>query len=286
MALNPFFNHKTYAPEQDLLQDLIDETIQIHGHETYYLKRDDVDLDMLFGEDELAKFTQAFPIEMYIKNAESFAGQSEFISKFGLVIEDQCTFSVSVRRFRSVVDGALARPREGDIVWLQMTPTNRYLFEIKFVENKEQLFQLGKLYTYELRCELLNYAHERVDTKIPAVDDSAKQDAYTVSIALGAGVGTYIAGEVVFQGPSFVEQNATATVVSHDITTNILLVQDVSGTFGATGQIVGLASDANYVPLEAPSQKPDERDPIADNTRLGGESSSVIIIRGSNPRRT
>jgi hypothetical protein len=284
--INRYFNHQTYAPEQDLLQDLIDETIQIHGHETYYLKRDDVDLDMLFGEDELAKFTQAFPIEMYIKNAQSFAGQSEFISKFGLVIEDQCTFSVSVRRFTSAVDGALSRPREGDIVWLQMTPTNRYLFEIKFVENKEQLFQLGKLYTYELRCELMNYTHERVDTKIPDVDNSAKQDAYTLRIELGAGLGTYIAGEVVFQGPSFVEQNATATVVGHDVTTNVLLVQDVSGTFGATGQIVGLTSDANYVPLAVPSQKPDERDPIADNSRLDGGTSGVIIIRGANPRRT
>jgi len=182
MPVNPYFNQTTYVPEQDLLQDLIDESIKIHGHETYYIIREEVDLDTLIGEDDLQKWERYALIEMYIKSSASFQGQSEFISKFGLHIEDQCTFSVSARRWQQTFPD-MSRPRENDIIWLQMTPTNRYLFEIRFVENKEQLFQLGKLYTYELRCEMLNYSHETVNTGISVVDTLATSQAYTPNTA-------------------------------------------------------------------------------------------------------
>lgn len=182
MPVNPYFNHTTVETEQGLLQDLIDESIKIYGHDTYYLKRDVVDMDLLIGEDDLQRFTDYYDIEMYIKSSASFQGQSEFISKFGLHIEDQCTFSVSTRRFHNTIPD-MARPREGDIIWLQMTPTNRYLFEIRFVENKEQLFQLGKLYTYELRCEMMNYSHEVVNTGISIVDTVATREIYTPNTA-------------------------------------------------------------------------------------------------------
>ena len=175
MPLNPYFNHTTQVSEQTLLQDLIDESIQIYGHDTYYIERDTVDLDMILGEDHLAAYTNATPIEMYIKSTESFQGQSEFISKFGLHIEDQASLVVSQRRWALVFGAHLIRPREGDIIWIQMTPDNRYLFEIRFVENKEQLFQLGKLYTYELRCEMMNYTHEKVETALPDIDSAVEK---------------------------------------------------------------------------------------------------------------
>ena len=182
MPLNPYFNETTFEPEQDLIQDLIDESIKIHGHETYYLRREDVDIDQLLGEDHLQRWERYALIEMYIKSSASFQGQSEFISKFGLHIEDQCTFAVSHRRFHATFPD-MSRPRENDLIWLQMTPTNRYIFEIRFVENKEQLFQLGKLYTYELRCELMNYSHEVANTGIAVVDNVLSREIYTPNTA-------------------------------------------------------------------------------------------------------
>jgi len=171
-VINKYFNQTSYAPEQDLMQDLMDEAIQIYGHEVYYLVREDVDIDTLLGEDHLERWANAYSIEMFIKSTQSFAGQSEFITKFGLQIDDQCTFAVSTRRFDQVfASTGITRPRENDIIWIEMAPTKRYLFEIRFVEDKEQLFQLGKLYTYELRTELLTHSHGRIETDIPAIDD-------------------------------------------------------------------------------------------------------------------
>jgi hypothetical protein len=285
MPVNPFFNQTAFVPEQNLIQDLIDESIQIHGHDTYYLMRDDVDLDALFGEDELASYTSARSIEMFIKSNTGFQGQSEFISKFGLQIEDQCTFTVSVRRFNSVLGTVLTRPREGDIIWLQMSPTNRYLFEIRFVEDKEQLFQLGKLYTYEIRCELMNYSHERVQTGNDVIDDVAKDHAYTLEINVEAGAGDYIVGETVYQGASFIEAVATGTVSDWTANTNILAVQNITGTFANGIQIVGFNSSTVRLSVDSPDTSPIVHDPIADNTLLESESDSVIVIRGTNPRR-
>jgi hypothetical protein len=178
MPINSYFNNTTHPTEQNLVQDLTDEAISIWGHETYYLKRDTVDLDKLLGEDHLSTFTEYYPIEMYIKSSGSFQGQSEFLTKFGLHIEDQCHFSVSTRRWTQAVPDII-RPREGDLIWIQMTPTNRYIFDIRFVENKEQLFQLGKLYTYELRCEVVNFSHEIVNTEIAVIDEVIARETYT-----------------------------------------------------------------------------------------------------------
>ena len=59
------------------------------------------------------------------------------------------------------------RPKEGDLIWF---PFPKDLFEIKFVEQVETLFQLGKLYTYELRCDKYEYSSNNLDTEIDAVD--------------------------------------------------------------------------------------------------------------------
>jgi len=284
MPVNPYFNQTTWAAEQNLVEDLIIEAIAIYGHEVYYLKRDDVDIDTLLGEDTLAKFTTAVNIEMYIKTVESFQGQSEFMSKFGLQIEDQATFVVAARRFNQTIVPAtgLLRPREGDLIYIQMTPNNRYIFEIRFVENKEQLFQLGNLYTYELRCEMMNYAHERVSTGMPEIDAVADTQAFTVEIALGPGNGTFLADELVYQGDSFVTAAATASVYEHNTTTNTLLVQNVTGAFNNTGMIVGMTSSASYLPAgNTPSTAPN--DPVSDNDILETESTGVVVNRGTNP---
>jgi hypothetical protein len=262
----------------------MDEAIAIHGHETYYLRREDVNVDQLFGEDALQRFSDAREIEMYIKTSQSFQGMSETMSKFGLQIEDQCTFSVSQRRFSSIYGDILDRPREGDIIWLQMTPDNRYLFEIRFVENKEQLFQLGKLYTYEIRCELMNYSHERVETSVPEINEVAQRESYTLQLSMGTGVDSYVLGETVYQGASFLEAVATGTVVGFDATTNILLLQDITGTFISQQFIIGITSGASRIIVTNVDTMPSVADPISDNALAQDSAASIIIIRGSNPR--
>lgn len=283
MPVNPYFNFTTFATEQTLVDNLIIESIQIYGHNAYYLRRDAVDLDTLFGEDPLAKYPQAYPIELYLKSSESFQGQSEFISKFGLHIEDQATFLMSVTRFNSVVAGALVRPRENDIIFIEMTPTNRYLFEIRFVEDKEQLFQIGKLYTYELRCELMNYSHERIETNIPEIDDAIERTGYTLNLQLGAGTGIFIDDEFVYQGTSYVTSVASGQVVSWNANTSVLAIQNIVGEFANNLTVVGLTSNAQFSLSVPPNTAPIVADPIADNDLLITEANTVIVHRGTNP---
>jgi hypothetical protein len=70
----------------------------------------------------------------------------------------------------------IVRPREGDLIWISML---KAMYEIKFTQNIENFFQLGKLYTYELRCDKLEYSSERINTDIAEVDGI--EDKYSLS---------------------------------------------------------------------------------------------------------
>jgi hypothetical protein len=283
MSLNPYFNQVSFKPEQALVQDLIEEAIQIHGHEVWYIRRDVVNMDTLLGEDTLQHFQDAYPIEMYIKTHSSFQGQSEFVSKFGLIIEDRIDLSVSVRRFHQTVPN-MERPREGDLIWIQMAPTSRYIFDIRFVENQEQLFQLGKLYTYELRCERMNFSHERIVTPETIINEGPQREAYTIDVFLGAGTGDYIVEEQVYQGDAYDTAIATGMVVSWSSDVGLLQLQNITGTFTNSHAVIGVDSGASYLPTGTPNVAPTSHDPITDNELLQTDAPSVIVNRGSNPR--
>ena len=107
MSTNVYFNNFAYAREQDLVEDLTIEAIKIYGHNVKYLPRTRVNTDNLFGEDVLSKFDEAIDIEMYIKNVEGFEGEGDLLSRFGLEIRDQITFTVARKRF----DQAITSPK-------------------------------------------------------------------------------------------------------------------------------------------------------------------------------
>jgi hypothetical protein len=99
MPVNSYFQNFSYAREQDLIEDLIIESIQIYGYDVRYIPRTLVAEDKIFWEDRLSEFTDAVELEMYIKNVEGFEGEGDFLSKFNLEIRDQTTFTVARKRF-------------------------------------------------------------------------------------------------------------------------------------------------------------------------------------------
>ena len=99
MAINKYFNNFGVAREQDLVEDLTIESIKMYGMNMKYLPRTITKLDHLYGEDILSTFDVAADLEMYIKNVEGFEGEGEFLSRFGLEIRDQVTFTVARKRF-------------------------------------------------------------------------------------------------------------------------------------------------------------------------------------------
>lgn len=156
--------------EQNLIEDLIIESIRIYGHDVWYMPRTLGAKDELLNEDDLSLFTDAFMIEMYIKNVEGFEGEGDFLSKFGLQIRDSITFTVSMRKFTEDV-GAYneeIRPKEGDVIYF---PLNRKMFEIQHVEHEAIFYQMGSLQTYDLRCELFEYSGERFQTGLNFIDE-------------------------------------------------------------------------------------------------------------------
>lgn len=181
---NFYFNNFQNSMEQTLIEDLIIESIRIYGMEVMYLPRTLVNKDELFGEDTLSKFEFAYPIEMYVKNVNGFEGEGDFLSKFGLQIRDEMTFTVSRRRWGEEIDlqestpvdeavGA-GRPMEGDLIYF---PLNGKIFEVKFVEHEAIFYQMGSLQTYDLRCELWEYSHEQLNTGVEEID--AIEDAFS-----------------------------------------------------------------------------------------------------------
>lgn len=166
MSTNQYFNKFNHQPTQDLIEDVTIESIQIHGHDVYYIPRDIVREDSLFNEAELSKFESEYSIEAYIQSVDGFEGQGDLLSKFGLTINDQATFIIAKRRFEEEIP-SLSRPREGDLIYFPLTRT---LLEIKFVEHENPFYQAGKLYVYSLECELYRYRSEDFNTGLDEVD--------------------------------------------------------------------------------------------------------------------
>ena len=170
MATNFFFNNFQSSMEQNLIEDLVVESIKIYGIDLYYLPKRVVNRDTVFREEELATYNTAHPVEMYIKNVDGFEGEGDFMSKFGLEIRDRITFTVSRRSFASEVlinEADFVRPREGDLIWF---PLNRKMYKIQFVEHEAIFYQLGSLQTWDMTCELFEYNNETFETGIPDID--------------------------------------------------------------------------------------------------------------------
>jgi hypothetical protein len=106
---------------------------------------------------------------MYVKSADGFEGEGDFLSKFGLEIRDQMTLCIARRHFAESVqqEQSISRPREGDLIFL---PLNEKIFQINFVEHEPVFYQMGALQFYEITCELFEYSNERFDTGIEVID--------------------------------------------------------------------------------------------------------------------
>ena len=183
MPTNPYFTQGT-SNEQDLIEELIIESLKIYGKDFLYIPRTRVSVDRIFGEDRLSKFEHAYPIEMYFDNIESLAGQGAMIQKFGLMMEQSATLTVSRKRWNDLIatHGTTYlsnRPNEGDLIYYPLT---KGLFEIKFVKHQEPFYQLGKLYTYKLDIELFQYSSEKIDTGIEDIDKFETLKSFDVAV--------------------------------------------------------------------------------------------------------
>jgi hypothetical protein len=229
MATNKYFRPFTFGRQQDLAEDLIVQSIKIYGIDVKYMPRTLVNPDALLGEDASSAFEDAINIEMYIKNTQGFEGEGDFLSKFNLEIRDSITFVMARKRWEQVSNEKLmtevgyniqledantnewgnsnalrleagqselyqtihSRPYEGDWIYF---PLNRKLYEIKFVENEQVFYQHGKLYTYELNCELVDRLGTIAtgNTEIDAIGTLIDNNILNYQITLESGSGSIL----------------------------------------------------------------------------------------------
>lgn len=182
MATSLYFNNFTNSQEQNLIEDLVIESIKLFGHDVYYCPRESVNLDEIYGEDSLSKYMTAFPIDMYIRSYDSYEGDGQFLSKFNLEIRDQVTFTIAVKTFLNEVAlyskvSEMTRPLEGDLIYLPMADR---LFQIKFINKTPVFYQMGSIQMYDVVTEMFEYSGEILTTGIDAIDNIEK--LYTINV--------------------------------------------------------------------------------------------------------
>jgi hypothetical protein len=165
MAKNTFFRHGT-RNEQMLQQSLVDEFVKMFGLDILYIPRKLISRDTILNEETISQFDDAFLTYAYLENTEGFQGAGDILTKFGIRSTDEITLTISRQLYEDFlaiqmtgVDEIVvgSRPSEGDLIFFPLTSN---LFEIKFVEHEKPFYQFGKLYTYELKCELFEYSNE------------------------------------------------------------------------------------------------------------------------------
>ncbi len=153
--------------------------MSIYGHDVFYIPRKLNNYDSVYGADDSSSYEVAYPIVMYIESVDGFTGDQEFLSKFGVEVRNQVTFSVATRTFNEEVSEYTTqiRPNEGDIIWF---PLNQRAFVIRFVDKYQMFYQLGKLYTWKMTCEVFEYSGELLNTGIPEIDALQKQNSQNI----------------------------------------------------------------------------------------------------------
>jgi hypothetical protein len=283
MATNPYINTTgtLLQSEHNLYQDLVDESIQMHGQDFYYIRREQINEDTVFNESTVNAFRLSKIIEMYVEDADGFSGEGDFLSKFGMEVQDQINVIVSIKRFNEEIKDfmSIKNPQEGDLVYW---PLMDKIYEITFVEDEVNFWQLGNIYVYRLSLDSFRYSHEIIETGVEEIDDVKETLGVKVELTLGSGSGTYSVGEIVYQGTDYENSTASGVVESWNSGTNSLKIKDLTGEFKQNVNIIGLTSTASYL-LGATTQFVYTENPMTDQTEFSSSAEDVIDFSITNP---
>lgn len=156
--LNPYVNFNHYKNSQILADVLVAESIQMRGVECYYVPREYVSPDLIFGEDLKNKFTKAWKFAAYLNSFEGYEGAKSFFSNFGMQVQDEVTLSINPNLFKHQVNGK--EPKEGDLIYF---PMDNSLFEINWVEPYDPFYQLGKNAIRKITAGKFIYSGEEIN---------------------------------------------------------------------------------------------------------------------------
>ncbi|WJZ28059.1 head closure [Serratia phage 92A1] len=160
-VLNPYVNWNDHENTQALADSLVAESIQMKGIEMYYIPREFVKPDLIFGEDLQSKFDKAWKIAVWLNTFESYEGQGDFFSKFGYTANDEATFTINPNLFKHQTDGK--EPIAGDLIYY---PRDNSLLEINWVQPYDPFYQVGKNAMRKLICQKFIYSGEEIKPEL------------------------------------------------------------------------------------------------------------------------
>lgn len=287
MATSLFFNLYNSKQEQNLVEDLIHEAVKITGFDCYYVPNSNESIrDLLFSDDPLKKFKNAYPLEVYLSNSVDPGMSGDFFSKFGLEVKNSVRIILPRRAFaKRVPRDTHTRPKEGDLIYIPFLSGKGELYEIKFVNDTTDFFTLARPepYYWELELELFKYSHEEIDTGIEEIDIINTLDSYSIEYTLSSGTGSYLQREIVYQGTDLANANTFGTVQGWDLPTKVLRLSNITGEFSNTVLIIGSESNAQYTIASYDPLNEPQLENAWDNKVVENEVSGVIDNSEINP---
>jgi hypothetical protein len=285
MATNPYFKQGVRS-EQNVYEDIIIEALKMYGQDVYYLPREIVNKDKIFGDDVPSRFGSSYKVEMYIENTEAFDGEGDLFTKFGIELRDQANFIVSRKRWKQLVGTRLSennfRPREGDLIYLTLSNS---MFEIRRVETETPFYQLSQLPTFRMQCELFEYNDEDFDTGIDAIQEIEAEDAFQYALTLDSASVGYTVGETIEQ--EFATYTMKGEVSDWSDSDRVLQLVHVGATdgkfheFTTTTQVKGLTSLGVATPTLVTQLQNIQAD--AQNSVFDDFESDFLDFSESNP---
>lgn len=305
MATNIHFSQKVRS-EQNLYEDIIIESLKMYGQDVYYIPRDIVSEDRIFGDDVQSRFNSAYKIEMYIENTDGFDGEGDLFTKFGVEIRDQATFIVSRKRWSQTIsryDNEIesVRPREGDLIYISLSNS---IFQIQHVEHEQPFYQISNLPTYKLRCELFEYSGEDLDTGVNAIDNVEELYGYrydltldtalvTATIDVGIDSDGGLAGIRITNAGSGYVSAPIITVSTSSAGTGGTISAEIDSDLGQLSNITIVSAGGGYTeasasvaapPVKTITQGMTAQQTLSDGTIISGEiinwndSSNILSI--------
>lgn len=163
--LNPYVNFNSHTNTQTLADIMVAESIQMRGVEMYYIPREFVKPDMIFGEDVQSKFTKAWKFAAYINSFDGYEGAGNFFQSFGYTANDELTITINPNLFKHQVDAQ--EPKSGDLIYI---PMSNDLFEINYLEPYQPFFQNGKNAMRKIIAEKFVYSGEELRPELQRND--------------------------------------------------------------------------------------------------------------------
>lgn len=286
MPINNFFNLYNNKAEQNLIEDLLNESIKMMGFDAYYIPNvNQIASDLLYGDDPLKKFDSAYPVEVYLSNSVDPGMNNDFFSKFGLEIKNSVRIQLPRRAFaKRVPQDTHSRPKEGDLVYIPFLSGTGELYEIKYVNDSSDYFTLGRRqpYYWELELELFKYSNENIDTGVDVIDVVEEINAFAIDYNLGSGSGDYKLREIVYQG-NIGSPSSFGTVQEWNAPNKILKLNNIVGDFSANTAMIGSDSGASYILLEYDALDIPKGQNAWDNRIVETEIEPILDTSEENP---